>query len=189
MSGIKLWSCFIFSKWQRHMKPFHCCFQWCFVHFNIAERMMSLLQCMLITIHRQEKCMFSCLLFTREGVAIFKKRGFVINFIWMAPQKISYFNWFHLTFSSDVSPPEDNKVDRVCDAIRAKLELAGHNKYVQHLVLFFGRSLFLVLTWAEQAWQRTSPSTVMTFGFIPLFVHSLVFSQLLQGFYSDFPLS
>ena len=62
-------------------KPFRCCFQWCFVHFNIAERMMLLLQCMLITIHRQEKCMFSCLLFTREGVAIFKKRGFVINFI------------------------------------------------------------------------------------------------------------
>ena len=93
MSGIKLWRCFIFSQWQRHMKPFHCCFQWCFVHFNIAERMMSLLQCMLITIHRQEKCMFSCLLFTREGVAIFKKRGFVINFIWMAPQKISYFDF------------------------------------------------------------------------------------------------
>ncbi|XP_067016133.1 elongator complex protein 1-like [Acropora muricata] len=31
---------------------------------------------------------------------------------------------------SDVSPPEGNKVDRVCDAIRAKLELAGHNKYL-----------------------------------------------------------
>ena len=36
-----------------------------------------------------------------------------------------------------MSPPEGNKVDRVCDAIRAKLELAGHNKYVQHLVFFF----------------------------------------------------
>ena len=34
----------------------------------IVERMMLLLQCMLITIHRQEKRMFSCLLFTREGV-------------------------------------------------------------------------------------------------------------------------
>ena len=35
-----------------------------------------------------------------------------------------------------MSPPEGNKVDRVCDAIRAKLEVAGHNKYVQHLVFF-----------------------------------------------------
>ena len=36
-----------------------------------------------------------------------------------------------------MSTPDGNKVDRVCDAIRAKLEVAGHNKYVQHLVPFW----------------------------------------------------
>lgn len=95
---------------------------------------MSLLQCMLITIHRQEKCMFSCLLLLGKELQYLKKEVLLsISFEWH-PRKLATLISF--TYSSDVSPPEGNKVDRVCDAIRAKLELAGHNKYVQHLVFF-----------------------------------------------------